>query len=199
MPTVLPSDNQLTGFQCCHAWKSPEHTRREDSKFSGSQGPPQASGCMTISSLQNTMTAKEGDMGTRAYAVYMQFLWTAVGAGTKGVIKILQINYTKKKRQIIYIRNLYKAFTSPSSFVRTLQGGEGGGGETEMMRLGIQETGGNFKKNNFHTGVFLKWQNQTNPPTFIVDLSVAINVCFSDHLVHFLISQFLPQVCHHVA
>lgn len=44
------------------------------------------------------MTAKEGDMGTRAYAVYMQFLWTAVGAGTKGVIKILQINYTKKKK-----------------------------------------------------------------------------------------------------
>lgn len=139
MPTVLPSDNQLTGFQCCHAWKSPEHTRQEDSKFSSSQGPPQASGCMTISSLQNTMTAKEGDMGTRAYAVYMQFLWTAVGAGTKGVIKILQINYTKKKRQIIYIRNLYKAFTSPSSFVRTLQGGE-----TEM-KLSIQERGGNLK------------------------------------------------------
>lgn len=41
----------------------------------------------------------------------------------EGVIKILQINYTKKKRQIIYIRNLYKAFTSPSSFVQTLQGG----------------------------------------------------------------------------
>lgn len=85
------------------------------------------------------MTAKEGDMGTRAYAVYMQFLWTAVGAGTKGVIKILQINYTKKKRQIIYIRNLYKAFTSPSSFVRTLQGGE-----TEV-KLSIQERGGNLK------------------------------------------------------
>lgn len=77
------------------------------------------------------MTAKEGDMGTRAYAVYMQFLWTAVGAGTKGVIKILQINYTKKKRQIIYIRNLYKAFTSPSSFVRTLRGGK------EMLQLSI--------------------------------------------------------------
>lgn len=40
----------------------------------------------------------------------------------EGVIKILQINYTKKKRQIIYIRNLYKAFTSPSSFVQTLWG-----------------------------------------------------------------------------
>jgi len=44
-------------------------------------GPPRASGCMTAPSLQNTMTAKEnnnkGDMGTRAYAVYMQFLWTA--------------------------------------------------------------------------------------------------------------------------
>jgi len=41
-------------------------------------GPPRASGCMTAPSLQNTMTAKEKrDMGTRAYAVYMQFLWTA--------------------------------------------------------------------------------------------------------------------------
>lgn len=80
--------------------RGPEHTRREDSKFSGSQGPPQASGCMTVPSLQNTMTAKERDMGTRAYAVYMQFLWTAEGAGTKGgAIKILQINYTKKKKK----------------------------------------------------------------------------------------------------
>jgi len=25
MPTVLPSDNQLTGFQCRHAWRGPEH------------------------------------------------------------------------------------------------------------------------------------------------------------------------------
>ena len=49
------------------------------------------------------------------------------GQGRRGAIKILQINYTKKKRQIIYIRNLYKAFTSPSSFVRTLQWREGGG------------------------------------------------------------------------
>lgn len=59
MPTVLPSDNQLTGFQCRHAWRGPEHTRQEDLKFSGSQGPPRASGSMTVPSLQNTMTAKE--------------------------------------------------------------------------------------------------------------------------------------------
>lgn len=44
-------------------------------------GASTASGCMTVLSLQNTMTAKERDMGTRAYAVYMQFLWTAEGAG----------------------------------------------------------------------------------------------------------------------
>lgn len=56
------------------------------------------------------MTAKEGDMGTRAYAVYMQFLWTAVGAGTKGVIKILQINYTKKKGKLF----IYEICTRPS-------------------------------------------------------------------------------------
>lgn len=84
---------------------------REDLKFSSPLGPPRASGCMTAQSLQNTMTAKERDMGTRAYAVYMQFLWTAGVRGRKGAIKILQINYTKKKRQIIYIR---KICTRPS-------------------------------------------------------------------------------------
>lgn len=86
-------------------------------------------------SLQNTMTAKERrDMGTRAYAVYMQFLWTAEGVGTRRAIKILQINYTKKKRQIIYIRNLYKAFTSPSSFVRILRERRGRGLQISIQR-----------------------------------------------------------------
>ena len=35
--------------------------------------------------------------------------------------------------------------------------------------------------------------------TFIVDLTISINVCFSDHLIHFLISQLLSKVCHHMA
>lgn len=34
--------------------------------------------------------------------------------------------------------------------------------------------------------------------TFVVDLAVTVNVCFSDHLVHFLVGQLLSQVCHHV-
>lgn len=130
----MQSLNTSTSFpcqQCCQVTTSRQvsnvtmrgeapNTRQEDSKFFSFQGLPRASGCMTVLSLQNTMTAKDGDMGIRAYAVHMQFHWTAVGGRVKGVIKILQINYTKKKRQI-YIRNLYKAFTSPSSFVQTLQ------------------------------------------------------------------------------
>ena len=34
--------------------------------------------------------------------------------------------------------------------------------------------------------------------TFIVDLAVSINISLSNHLVHLLISQLLPQVGHHV-
>ena len=34
--------------------------------------------------------------------------------------------------------------------------------------------------------------------TFIVDLAVSINISLSDHLVHLLVSQLLPQVGHHV-
>lgn len=36
-------------------------------------------------------------------------------------------------------------------------------------------------------------------PTFIVDLSIPINVCFSDHFIHLFISQLLTKVCHHMA
>ena len=35
--------------------------------------------------------------------------------------------------------------------------------------------------------------------TFVVDLSVSIDVSFSDHLLYFPICQFLSQVCHDVA
>ena len=35
--------------------------------------------------------------------------------------------------------------------------------------------------------------------TFIIDLTVSINISLSDHLVHLLVSQLLPQVSHHVA
>ena len=34
--------------------------------------------------------------------------------------------------------------------------------------------------------------------TFIVDLAVSINISLSNHLVHLLVSQFLPQVGHHL-
>ena len=34
--------------------------------------------------------------------------------------------------------------------------------------------------------------------TFIVDLPVAVDIGFSDHLVYFLVSELLPQVSHHV-
>lgn len=40
--------------------------------------------------------------------------------------------------------------------------------------------------------------SSAEPLTFVVDLAVPINVCFSDHFVHFLVSQLLSQVCHHV-
>ena len=35
--------------------------------------------------------------------------------------------------------------------------------------------------------------------TFIIDLPISINVCFSDHLINFLICKFLSQVCHHMS
>lgn len=34
--------------------------------------------------------------------------------------------------------------------------------------------------------------------TLIVDLPITIDVSLSDHLIHFLIRQLLPQVGHHV-
>jgi hypothetical protein len=34
--------------------------------------------------------------------------------------------------------------------------------------------------------------------TFIVDLTVSVNVCLPDHLVHLFIGQLLAQVGHHV-
>ncbi len=34
--------------------------------------------------------------------------------------------------------------------------------------------------------------------TFVVDLPVAVDVGLADHLVHFLVSQLLAQVRHHV-
>ena len=34
--------------------------------------------------------------------------------------------------------------------------------------------------------------------TFIIDLAISINVGHSDHLIHFLICQLLPQVRHDV-
>lgn len=34
--------------------------------------------------------------------------------------------------------------------------------------------------------------------TFVVDLSVSVNVCFPDHLVYFFVRQLLAQVRHHV-
>ena len=34
--------------------------------------------------------------------------------------------------------------------------------------------------------------------TFIVDLTVSVNVCLPDHLVHLLVGQLLAQVGHHV-
>lgn len=118
MPTVLPGDNQLKGFQCRHVWRGPEHTRQEESRFSGSQGPPQASGCMTVLSLKHHDSKRWDKSLCSVHAVPLD----SSRGGDEGLIKILQINYTKKKRQIIYIPNLYKAFTSPSSFVQTLQG-----------------------------------------------------------------------------
>ena len=35
--------------------------------------------------------------------------------------------------------------------------------------------------------------------TFVVDLTVAVDVGFSDHLVNLLVSQLLAQVGHHVS
>lgn len=59
----------------------------------------------------------------------------------------------------------------------------------------------NFSKKNKHTN-----KNNNPPPlienyipTFIVDLSIPINVCFSDHFIHLFISQLLTKVCHHMA
>lgn len=34
---------------------------------------------------------------------------------------------------------------------------------------------------------------------FVVDVTVAIDVCFSDHFVNLLVSQFFSKVSHHVS
>merc|ERR1712146_160448 len=33
----------------------------------------------------------------------------------------------------------------------------------------------------------------------IVDLAISIDICLSDHFVNLLVSEFLAEVCHHVA
>ena len=74
-------------------------------------GPRQASGSMSSRHSKNTMTAKERDMGTQEP---MQFTCSSFGQQGEedegwggGAIKILQINYTKKKkRQIIYKKSV---------------------------------------------------------------------------------------------
>lgn len=57
--------------------EGPERTRRQGSTWSGSSAPPQASGCMTILSLQNTMTATEG--GGHGGQEPMQFTCSSFG------------------------------------------------------------------------------------------------------------------------
>lgn len=94
MPTVLPGDNQLKGFQCRHVWRGPEHTRHEGSRFSGSQGPPQASGCMTVLSLKHHDSKRWDKSLCSVHAVPLD----SSRGGDEGLIKILQINYTKKKK-----------------------------------------------------------------------------------------------------
>ena len=106
MPTALPSDNQQTGFQYRHAWRGLCPRERKVFKFSGQPRPPRASGCKTAPSLQNTMTAKERDMGDKSVCSLHAVPLDSKGQGREGAIKILQINYTKKKRQIIYKKSV---------------------------------------------------------------------------------------------
>lgn len=101
MPTVLPSDNQVTGFQHRQVWRGPRARLTEDSKFSGSQRPLRSHWLYGRSvTPRNTMTAKERDMGQEPMQFTCSSFGQQKGRGRMGAIKILQINYTKKKRQI---------------------------------------------------------------------------------------------------
>lgn len=115
-------DNQLTGFQCRHAEGPRAH---KTGRFEVLRLPGASTG---IWLYDRSVTPKHHDSKRKGHgdkslcSLHAVPLDSRRGRDEGGAIKILQINYTKKKkRQIIYIRNLYKAFTSPSSFVRTLR------------------------------------------------------------------------------
>ena len=79
-------------------------------------GPRRASGSVSSRHSITRWQQRRGHGDSRAYAVYMQFLWTAGGRGRRvgwgGAIKILQINYTKRKKKgKLFIR---KICTRPS-------------------------------------------------------------------------------------
>lgn len=99
----------------------------------------------------------------------------------EGVIKILQINYTKKKGKLF----IYEICTRPSLRRHHLYKLCGGRERERETWLNMRPQAGRPRR--------------PGAPTFIVDLSVPVDVCFSNHFVHLLVGQFLPEVRHHVA
>lgn len=119
MPTALPGDNQLKGFQ----WRR-ARARQEESGFSGSRGPPQASGCMTV--LSPTHDSKRWDKSL--CSVHAVPLDSSRG-GDEGLIKILQINYTKEKKK--KANYLYTKSVQGLHFAVIICTNSAGGGEKE--------------------------------------------------------------------
>lgn len=96
------------------------------------------------------------------------------GAGTSGgAIKILQINYTKKKA------NLYTKSVQGLHFAVIICTNSAEGEKKKRK----SKKNCNLKLSTKQTG--------SKSPTFVVDLSISINVCFSDHLIYFLVGQLL--------
>lgn len=174
----MQSFNTSTSFpcqQCCQVttswrvsnvamfWRGPEHMRREDSRFSGSQGPPQASGCMTVLSLKHHDSKRWDKSWCSLHAVPLD----SSRGRDKGVIKILQINYTKKKANYLYTKSVQGLHFAVIICTNSA-------GEKEIsLNMWVRR---------------LCSATTAGVPTFIIDLSVSVNVCFSNHFVHFLIS-----------
>jgi len=121
MPTVLPSDKQLTGLQCRHASSGRSRRDAEGFKISCPLGRDGHLVERVLRRSKHDDSKRKGHGESKSLcSLHAVPLDSRGEVEDEGAIKILQINYTKKKRQIIYKKNLYKAFTLLSSFVRTL-------------------------------------------------------------------------------
>ena len=78
-------------------------------------------------------------------------------------------------------------------------------GDDDVAKLFDSDLKKGWRRSNhmwaFRWDIWLRSSSGHHHPheLFVVDVSVSINVCLSNHLVYFLVSQFLTQVGHHVS